>query len=143
MMMCLARLGVHQTITFMCRCTPDNRLPRETDADVALDGERDRQPDASVTPRVRQLMTDAGLVRHVDVRRSCVNTHLVTAHGKQKTTRATHMVARVVIPLFLFSDIFHFNLFHLFNFRNPCETSIRRKRPEYLRWQNIAVCLLV
>ena len=102
MMMCLARLGVHQTITFMCRCTPDNRLHRETDADVALDGERDRQPDASVTPRVRQLMTDAGLVRHVDVRRSCVNTHLVTAHGKQKTTRATHMVARVVITLFYF-----------------------------------------
>ena len=52
------------------RCAPDERLHRETDADVSLDGERDRQPDASVTARVRQLVTDQRLVRHVRTRRT-------------------------------------------------------------------------
>jgi len=48
--------------------TPDDGFHREADTDVALDGERDSQPDARVTADVSQLMTYPGLVRDVDAR---------------------------------------------------------------------------
>ena len=63
------------------RRAPDDRLYRETDTDVAFDGERHRQPDASVTPCVGQLMTDMRLVCYVQARRTCVNMH-ANRHGK-------------------------------------------------------------
>ena len=53
-------------------CAPDDGFHREADADVALDGERDRQPDARVTADVRQLTTDTGLVSDVHARRAYV-----------------------------------------------------------------------
>ena len=69
------------------RRAPDDRFHRETDADVSLDGERDRQPHARVRPRVGQLMTDVRLVRHVDARRPCVSTHhaLLAIYGHDQT----------------------------------------------------------
>jgi len=58
----------HDDVSCALRSTPDNRLHWKADADVALNGERHRQPDARVAARVSQLMTDAGRVCYVRAR---------------------------------------------------------------------------
>jgi len=58
-------------MTGSSRRAPGDRLHRETDADVAFDSERDRQPDTGVAACISQLMADERLVGHVSSRRPC------------------------------------------------------------------------